>query len=321
MGDLRAHHRGDGREIHGAHFLVAQQDDDGAQHRAGFHRRVHTLVVQLDVELDGFGVKVLADQAANFRHRRQGHGLGAGGLIHRHLGHGIEGGEDGGILVALEEILAHVDKFREASEIIRAGFLVVGVFGVENHAQKLQVVVGGGGNEAALGGGGEAGLDAGGLGIVVVAAAGVSGGGDELVGGVELALLAYVGGGDGVLGRVGNLPEFGVGHGGLDDERQILGGGVVILVVEAVGVGKVGAGAAQLRGLFVHQRHEGVHRAGYVLGDDVAGLVGRGHHDAVEQILEGDDLSGLESDGAAVLVEVFKGGLRDGDLVVEVAVL
>ena len=122
------------------------------------------------------------------------------------------------------------------------------------------------------------------------------------------------------MGRVGDLPEGGVPHGGLDDQGQVGGGGVVVFVVEAVGVGEVGAGAAQGLGLVVHQLDKGLNGAGYVLGDDVAGLIGRGHHDAVEEVPQGQHLAGHQARGAAVLVEVLQRRLRDRHLVVQIAV-
>ena len=67
------------------------------------------------------------------------------------------------------------------------------------------------------------------------------------------------------------------------------------------------AGAAQSLGLLVHQGDEGVDGAGDMLGDDVAGLVGRGRQNAVQEVPQGEHLAGLESDGAAVLVEVLQG--------------
>ena len=66
-----------------------------------------------------------------------------------------------------------------------------------------------------------------------------------------------------------------VAHALAGDEENIPRGGVMVIVRHAVGVCKMRAGAAQLRGARVHALYKGAYRAGNVLGDDVARLVCR----------------------------------------------
>ena len=117
--------------------------------------------------------------------------------------------------------------------------------------------VGGGGHNAVSRLVVRAGLNAGGIRVVVGDAVRIQYIGQHPVGGVGGANILrvflgviVVGGGGGDLRKVGQA------HGILGDGDHVPGGGVVVFVVKAVGVGKVGVGAAQLRGFFVHQLHK-----------------------------------------------------------------
>ena len=98
------------------------------------------------------------------------------------------------------------------------------------------------------------------------------------------------------------------------DEGKVPGGGVVVGVGQTVGVGEVGVGAAQLQSPLVHHLHKGGDAAADVLGDDVAHLVGRGHHGRIQQILQGHYLTQTHPDGGSALdlveVEVRHGRHR-----------
>ena len=69
----------------------------------------------------------------------------------------------------------------------------------------------------------------------------------------------------------------------------------MVLVVEAIGVGKVGAVTAQLPGFPVHVGHEILHGSVHRLGQDVAGVAVRLQQHTVEQLLNGDGFPGLEA--------------------------
>ena len=98
-----------------------------------------------------------------------------------------------------------------------------------------------------------AGLDAGGIGIIVRAPIrGIVG--QHAVGGVGradvlrvLLGVVIVGGGSGDLCKIGQA------HGILGYGDHIPGTGIVILVVQAMGIGKVGVGTSQLCRLLIHQ--------------------------------------------------------------------
>ena len=87
------------------------------------------------------------------------------------------------------------------------------------------------------------------------------------------------------------------------DQIHLVGRGVVVLVGQSVGIGKVGVGTAQLRGALVHQLHKGADAAGDAVGNDVAGLIGAVDHRAVEQVLIAHDLAGANVGGAGVGIE------------------
>ena len=77
----------------------------------------------------------------------------------------------------------------------------------------------------------------------------------------------------------------------------------MVIVRHAVGVCKMRAGAAQLRGARVHALDKGAYRAGNVLGDDVARLVCRGKRRAVEKIAQAHRLAAVNIRGRAVMLK------------------
>lgn len=105
----------------------------------------------------------------------------------------------------------------------------------------------------------------------------------------------------------GDLNDLGVAdghehlvlHGLLGDEVEVPGGGIVVGVLKAVGVGKVGVLTADGVGPGVHVIHEGLDGAGDSLGQNVAGLVGGYHQDAVEELFHCQLLSYLDTRIAA----------------------
>ena len=99
----------------------------------------------------------------------------------------------------------------------------------------------------------------------------------------------------------------------LGDEVEVPGGGVVVGVRQAVGVDKVGVRTPQGRGLLVHLLHKAVNGAGHRLGQDVAPLVGRGEHDAVEEAVHRQLLPHLDAGVAAVRGDGGDRRLRGGE--------
>ena len=81
---------------------------------------------------------------------------------------------------------------------------------------------------------------------------------------------------------------------------HIVGGGVVVRVIQTIGVCKVGVVHAQLGGLFVHLRHEALHVSPAVACNGQGRVVARGEHQPVEQSLQGDLLLRLEVHGRAL---------------------
>ena len=217
----------------------------------------------------------------------------------------------------IEAVFKQIDGLRKIPVDIDSGVLIPYQGRAQDDDQLPQVSVVGGGGQTALGRGVEAGLDAGGLGIVEPAGGGVE---HQPVGGVDGAALLEVGGGQIIAGRAGDGPEGLIFQGLHGDFRHVPGGGVVLLVVEAVGIDKVGAGAAQIPGGLVHQLHEGLHGAGNIFGDHVAGFVGGFQHQAVEHILQPHLFPGQQTGCAAGFVEVLQVFLPDGQNIVQIAV-
>ena len=94
----------------------------------------------------------------------------------------------------------------------------------------------------------------------------------------------------------------------------------MFLVVQAVRICKMRAGAAKLIGPLIHHAHEIRDGACDVLRDGVGRLVAGGDHQAVEQVVERQLLADLKPGGAAVAVKTGERALVDRDDIGEVAV-
>ena len=111
---------------------------------------------------------------------------------------------------------------------------------------------------------------------------------------------------------------------------HVQGGGVVVLIPQAVGVGEMGPRHPQIPGPLVHPAHKGLHVPGAVGGQGHRRVVARVEEEAVEQGLQGDLLPRLEvergpldarpllldGDGLGQVIQVFRrhqGGHQLGD--------
>ena len=103
--------------------------------------------------------------------------------------------------------------------------------------------------------------------------------------------------------------------------NKVAHGGVVILVMQAVGVGKMRARHAEGRRLRVHERHERWDIPCDVLRHNVAGLVGGRDHHAVQQLAQRQLLALEQTGGAARCVQVLQSLMADRHDVVEVSML
>ena len=79
------------------------------------------------------------------------------------------------------------------------------------------------------------------------------------------------------------------------DHRHVPRRGVVLGIVQTVRVDEMQFVQADLLGLGVHLRREGVHRARHALGDGHGDVVGRLHHQHLEGVVEGDLGAGPEA--------------------------
>ena len=71
-------------------------------------------------------------------------------------------------------------------------------------------------------------------------------------------------------------------HGLPEEQIDIVGGGIVVHIVQTVGVGKVGAGAAQLLRPLVHQLHKRGDISTDGHGQYIGRLIGGGQQQAVK---------------------------------------
>ena len=316
---LRELHAAARDELYRAVDLAAEAQRHLAQDRAGgdggLQRLAVALAVDDDVAFEAADVEVVGDNGGQ-------HVVGPEGghaVVRRHgdgdLGYELRGAEDLAAAEILEAPVVEGAAVDEVLVVVAAGAVLRGLAAQDDGDEADPVLLGGGG-EAVACGGGVAGLA--GLGVLVVVT-GVDRGVlvYEGVGVGQLPLPGDVRGRGGVADAAAYLGEKLVRDGLAVDDGHVAGGGVVVVVRQAVGVGKVRAGAAELGGQGVHLLHKGLDRAAYVLGDDIAGLVCGGEQRAVEQVLERHRLPGDYAGGAAVVHHALKAALAGRDAVGE----
>ena len=178
--------------------------------------------------------------------------------------------------------------------------LVLGVFRAQHHAvEGAALLVGGGGGQTAACLFGVSGLDADGLGVGHAGHIPVA---NQGVGAVENpGLRDHVGGLQGVGGGGDDFAENLVLHSGGSHEVDVIGGGVVVGIVETMGVGKVSACHAQVFRSLIHALHKGLFRAAQGFGQNVTGLIARRHQIAVQQLLDGEHFALHNAGGGAAL--------------------
>ena len=109
-----------------------------------------------------------------------------------------------------------------------------------------------------------------------------------------------VAGGRGIARPAHQLPKEGQRHGRRGYASEVTGAGVVLGVVETVGVHKMGVGAAQGRRFGVHAGSKGIHGPGNVHGQCHGGVVAADHHEAVEQVPQAEFFPGCQVHGGAL---------------------
>ena len=145
---------------------------------------------------------------------------------------------------------------------------------------------------------------------------------DQHIRGLELRdILAHVIVGQLIFVCVDDLAEILALERGLCDDGKIPRGGVVALVVQTVGIVEMRVGAAELIGPLVHHAYKIRHRARDMLRNDVARVVSRDDHHAVQQILQRHLLAHHQTGHAGILVQIGQRGFRDRHDVGQVPVL
>ena len=112
--------------------------------------------------------------------------------------------------------------------------------------------------------------------------------------------LAQIGGRQHIAGGACHLCKGLVLRAGGGDLCQILRGGHVAVVKQAVGAGKVRAGAAQLRRPGVHLLHKTHHAAPHVPRNDAGGVVGADDEHGIQQVDAAHGLADAQPHGGAV---------------------
>jgi len=97
-------------------------------------------------------------------------------------------------------------------------------------------------------------------------------------------------------------------------------GCIVVVLMQSVRIGKMRSGAAKLGRPGVHHIHKGRNTPRNVLGHDIAGLVCRDDHHAVENIFQRHFLAGNKAGRAAGRVQTGQGGFAYCNNVGEIAV-
>ena len=301
-----------GQQVRLAADLAVIAQGDLAQDLALSDRGQHRVVGQGDLPLDVLGGDIVGQQGLHILRRTEGHIVHLPGQFHRRLLNGLGGAEDG---LAGEVVKAPL---KEAAGLVKAHdpglavhFLLLSA---QHHTDEGAAALLGGGDQTVPCVRGGAGLDAVGIGVSIADGPPV---GEQVVGGVQYPLLREIGGRHGVLGGVADGHEGGILHGLLGDQVHIPGGGVVLGVMKAGGVGKVGVSAAQGLGLGIHHIHKGGDSACHLLAQDIASLVGGDHQHAVEHLLHRHGLTLLNTGGAAVIAEAGKGSGCGGDLLIQ----
>ena len=302
-------HVADGGHIHRAEILAVVDDGDRPQHVPDADGSRGRLLFQVEPQLQQLLVIGTGHQGLHRFRGLEDHMRGLEGIFHRDLLEiGLAAEEGGGAEVGE----APVQQPPALDKLHPDGIapLVLRILRPQDHGDQGVALLFRGGAQAVARLAGAAGLDADGAAVDI---AGILVPGQKTVGVEELPGIAHVGGSGVVSSGGDDLPEGGVGHALLGHAEDVPGGGVVIVVMEPVGVGEVGVLHAQLLRPLVHPLHESGDVPGHGDGQGVGGLIGGGYHQAVEQVVDGDLLSGLEVGGGGVLRHAHKGLLRHGD--------
>ena len=96
-------------------------------------------------------------------------------------------------------------------------------------------------------------------------------------------------------------------HGFPSHKINVPGGGVVLRIMQAIGIHKMGALAAKLLGALIHQIHKTGDGAGYSFGQHIGDFIGGNNQQAVQKFLHCQCLTGFNTGGAAVFVNAVDG--------------
>ena len=95
-----------------------------------------------------------------------------------------------------------------------------------------------------------------------------------------------------------NIREHRVQHCLTENQRQVIGGRIVIVIGQAMRIHEMAFACADLRSLDIHQLGKAGHRATGRLGQGLGGIVARLQHQPIKQILRHRHLARTQPDAA-----------------------
>ena len=272
-----------GHKVHRAHLIAVQIHGGRADHTAALDGGRNALRQVEGVGDDIVCVAIAADRCGSIQlHCRFGAALGQ-----------VYGGQHG--LGIHQRTVGKAGK-GPVEQIIALGKEVVRRIAAKDHQPVGVAVLFRKGHDAAACQRGKAALDPPDI-LPVVGALAVH----QAVGAADGVLsLAEVRGRQDIAGGARHLCKGLVCRTGGGDLCQILRGGHVAVVKQAVGTGKVRAGAAQLLGTGVHLLDEIQHAAAHIVGNDAGGVVGADDEHGVQQVDAAHRLADAQAHSGAV---------------------
>ena len=234
------------------------------------------------------------------------------GKLNRDFLNGLHLIDDGFISEMLKTVVEHTGGVGETTNIANTVYLHT--LGTQDDADKMETAFFGGRDQTVAGIVGRSGLDAVCAGVAITDHTPV---GEQMVGGIQLALCADVGCGNGIGCAICNGHEFLVLHSGPGNQIHVPGRGIVLRIVEAVSIYEMGVFAAEHFCLLVHLVNKCRSGTSNCLGQNVAGLIGRNDHHTVQQVSHRHGFTGLDIGGAAIGGESGQCGFTCGYILIQ----
>ena len=306
----------DGGVVDKLHRAVTHAVDDDfclAENRPGIERGDELVFIYARPQLHSFEISVVRQQQLHVVLRPEHDAPAVLGHTDIDAHHALLGADRGLIREVVKDPVIGSYGVYEVIILLRAVEQRAAAAHDDRH--DVYAVLLGGGYQAVARVAGVAGLDAGGV-LIEIFAAVYAVAADQGVGVCEIAFRAGIRGRHLIGLGVADIHEGLVLDGLAGQQIEVVGGGVVLGVGQAVGVGKMRIHAAKLRRALVHVLHEGRNAAVDTRGEDIAGLVRACEHRAVQQVDVPHLFAGLDVGGAAGFVHARAAVSLRGDKLV-----